>query len=750
LFRCAAFLLVSASFVRAAEVRGKITNVVGGEPLARVQVSVLETNLNDVSSGAGTFRIEGLKEGNYTLRLSAVGYRLVTIPFSITSATEVKKFDVNLAPDNFQRTDTVEVHGDVFQGGDSPTITETNLTSSEIKEASTVLADDPFRAVQSLPGVSAAGNNELFAEFSVMGAPFSQIGVYLDDVLIPPPFHTVPHVQDGASLSLLTSETVQEMKLLPVAYPEKFGDQIGAALDIHTREGSRTEPLFRVAPGIADSEFLGEGGFGESKRGSWLTSFRKSYIGWLVRDRLGADFADISFYDGDLKLNYDVAPGQSLSLYSLAGHTNVDLSRPTTEDLRHGAGDFYLTRLGWRWSVSPHLLVDNRFAYIRQPVAETTLNGTRTHDAYQEWSGGTNVNWGWAKDHLLEGGWTLRRPVDSFLAGSLLSNGTTVFSASMPVTLKPDAYVQESSGFFNNRLHLLAGVRYDVQTSYPPHPFSPQASASVQVVRGTEVQFGYAKYTQYEFPPAPPFLSACFGGGQVWETSNHYTAAIETRVGEDVRFRVQVFDRQNTDVLHNNPFRCNNPFFLGTMNFPGSTGTIERDYSRGLQFIAQRRSANRLSGWVGYTLVYAREALPYRNHITRVLTFTPDFSTLEDQRNSLNVFATYRLRPSINLSGKFLYGSGFPIIVPLQQSPNGTLVPGQVTRLSAYVRTDVRLDKSWAFTRWKLTLYGEILNLTDHSNRIVTSFGSTPNGGLIADTAEALPITPITGLAFEF
>ena len=750
LVRCTAVLLVTASFVQAAEVRGKVTNVVGGEPLARVQVSVLETNLEDVSSGTGTFRIEGLKEGNYTLRFTAVGYRLVTIPFSITSATEAKEFDVNLATDNFQRTDSVEVRGDVFQGGDSPTVTETNLTSSEIKEAATVLADDPFRAVQSLPGVSAAGNNELFAEFSVMGAPFSQIGVYLDDVLIPPPFHNVPSVQDGASLSLLTSETVQEMKLLPVAYPEKFGDQIGAALDIHTREGSRTAPVFRAAPGIADSEFLGEGALGEARRGSWLASFRKSYIGWLVRDRLNANFADISFYDGDLKLNYEVAPGQSLSLYSLAGHTNVDLSRPTTTDLHHGAGDFYLTRLGWRWSVSPHLLIDNRVAYMRQPVAETTLSGMQNDEAYQEWSSGTNVTWGWAKDHLLEGGWALRRPADSFLTGSLLSNGTTVFSASMPVTLKPDAYLQESSGFFNNRLHLLAGVRYDAETSYPPHPFSPQASASVQIMRGTELQFGYAGYTQYEFPPALPIPMACFGGAQIWDTSNHYAAAIETRVGEDVRFRVQAFDRQNADVIHKNSFQCNNPFFPRTLNFPASTGTVERDYSRGLQFIAQRRSANRLSGWIGYTLVSARGSDHLQNIITRAPYYSAYFSTLEDQRNSLNVFATYRLRPSLNLSGKFLYGSGFPIIIPLQQAPNGTLVPGPVTRLGAYVRSDVRVDKSWAFTRWKLTLYGEVLNLTNHSNRIVTSFGSTPNGGLFANTAEALPITPTTGLAFEF
>ena len=40
----------------------------------------------------------------------------------------------------------------------SRAVVEQNLTSSEVREASTVLVDDPVRAIQTLPGMSAAGN----------------------------------------------------------------------------------------------------------------------------------------------------------------------------------------------------------------------------------------------------------------------------------------------------------------------------------------------------------------------------------------------------------------------------------------------------------------------------------------------------------------------------------------------------------------------------------------------------------------
>src|SRR5713226_5602919 len=453
--RFATLLLLSAVAVQAAEIKGKVTNVLGGEPLGRVQVSVLVTGVAVTTADDGAFVIRDLTPGSYTLRLNAVGYRLLTVPFSLSNAQEVREFSITLAPDNFRRTDTVEVREDVFQGADSAAVTETNLTSSEIKEASTVLADDPFRAIQAMPGVSASANNELFAEFSVMGAPFVNVGVYLDDVLLPRPFHTLPNVANGASLSLLTSETVEEIKLMPVAYPEKYGDGVGAALDIRTRDGSRTAPLFRVSVGMADSDFLGEGGLGKAKRGSWLASARKSYLGYLVRNRVGDNFSDISFYDADLKLTYDITPSQNLNFYGLGGHTNVNETTTSTDPkvVKQGSGDFIFLRLGWRWSITPHLLLDSRAAYIQQPFEQRNPFGDPlSRQSYSEWVGGSNLVWSWNKNEVLESGWTLRRLQDSFTF-HVPGQPTVPPITSSTQALREDGYVQNASSLLKNRVH---------------------------------------------------------------------------------------------------------------------------------------------------------------------------------------------------------------------------------------------------------------------------------------------------------
>src|SRR5262252_1009312 len=170
--RLAALFVCFSTWVQAAEIRGRVVAVDGGEALARVQVAVLESGAQTVTGGDGSFLIGGLAGGRYTLRFNAVGYRLVTVPITLAPDETAKEFEITLVPDNFRRTEKVEVKGDIFHGPDSPAINEINPTATEIRETSTVLADDPFRSIQSLPGVSASGNNDFYAQFSVMGVPF--------------------------------------------------------------------------------------------------------------------------------------------------------------------------------------------------------------------------------------------------------------------------------------------------------------------------------------------------------------------------------------------------------------------------------------------------------------------------------------------------------------------------------------------------------------------------------------------------
>lgn len=750
----------------AAEIKGKITNAVGGEPLARVEVTVLENRISAVSNSLGEFDIHNLSPRAYTLRLNAVGFRLMTLAFTLGTAGEIKEFSITMVPDNFRHTDEVEVHGDIFQLADSAATPEMNLTSSEIRETSTVFADDPFRAVQTLPGVSPEGNNEFFAEFSVMGAPYSSVSVYIDDVLVQGPFHEIGHFNEGASLGVLTSEVVEEMKLLPAAYPERFGDADGAALDIHTREGSRGSPLFRISAGIVASEILGEGGLGKSGKGSWFASGRKSYINYLIQNRI-QNAANIGFEDGDLKLGYDLTPRQNVNLFATDGHTEMSMTDPATLTIGEYAGgtsDFTLARAGWRWAASPRLLVDARAAYAREPdQLFNTSNVLLTKTDHREWVGGAGLSWAWAQDHLLQAGWIERQLKDNQYQANFQSNGSLNSFVASGSGVRQSAYVQQASSLFSGRVHVLGSLRWDGLTGIALHPLSPQLSVALRATPSTVLQLAAGRYQQFE-SRVQVELPYCLPFSSMPEKSNHLLVAIERRIGENTRLRLQAFDRQDSWAMGITPgftgvFTARSP----CPSFePLSNSTYQRDYSRGVQLVLQRRSSNRLSGWIGYTLARARERqYQVLYHISPYVAdvlfpnATPYYPTLEDQRHALTAFAMYRLKPSLSLSGKFLFGTGFPV-------PSGTYVEIgnnqyvpvglNQTRLGSYARLDLRADKDWAFQRWKLTLYGEVLNLTNHYNgRYAYGSGIDPNTGQAqVKTLQGLPITPTAGLVFQF
>jgi hypothetical protein len=90
------------------------------------------------------------------------------------------------------------------------------------------------------------------------------------------------------------------------AYPHRYGDRLGAQLDLKLREGSRTENHVRGALSASNASLVAEGPLGGSARGSWLFALRKSYLDWPVRRLLGESGGTaFAFADAHAKLVYD-------------------------------------------------------------------------------------------------------------------------------------------------------------------------------------------------------------------------------------------------------------------------------------------------------------------------------------------------------------------------------------------------------------------------------------------------------------
>lgn len=165
--------------------------------------------------------------------------------------------------------------------------------------------------------------------------------------------------------------------------------------------------------------------------------------------------------------------------------------------------------------------------------------------------------------------------------------------------------------------------------------------------------------------------------------------------------------------------------------------------SRGLDAGIQRRSDRGPTGWLGYTWAHTR----YRDRVSGE-TFDGDF----DQRHTLNAYVQQRLSYRFRVSAKLRYGSNFPIVGYFTGS-NDALFLGTArneVRLPAYLRWDLSGSRTFTFSRSRLTLFVEVMNVTNRDNYGPSDGGIRNNLAAVDFSEKLIPVLPSAGILVEF
>ena len=729
-------LLCSLAAWADALLTGRVTDARTGEPLRQAEVRL---GPDVARTGAeGRYELRTSATGEAELRATLVGYRPLVQAVRLSSVPSAGAMEIDFAlhSDTLRQSQSVTVSAGPF---DSAAAGGLDLAGSELRNLASVLADDPMRAVQSLPGVGAYSDFQ--SQFTVRGAGYERIGIYMDGILLHQPFHTEQQGNTTASLTLLQGEMLESAALEAGPLAPRYGDRGAGAVDFRTRDGDGQKRHVRATASASNAALAAEGPLG--KKLTWIAAVRKSYLQYIIdraSDEPGLGFA---FWDAQGKLSARVNEAQQLGLSVLRGHSGLDRSKNASRLGLLMTSDYDSTLVVGTWRMAAQrFLLTQRGAWLQEEYGNANRNGTPlVQDRYGEriWSGDAAVNW--SARAVTEGGWTMRRVSDDGRFDQALNPaGVRNVERFNGAALRSGAYLQQtwSPG---RGLEFRWGGRLDRHEFTPGVAASPFAALAFPLGRirtsfswGHNAQFGDLR--QF-LSPRRQSLPA--------ERSQHLQLALDAPFGERSRLRFELFERRDRDLL----FRQEGGLLdaRGRLFFfasPGVWGNSLRGLVRGGQVMWQKRSANGLTGWVAYT--YARTN--YSN------AYSSGFISDYDLRYQFQAFLSYRLRPTVNVSGRYVYATGLPLRGYFERRGSEYFVSAarNQLRLPDYQRWDLRVNKAYVRKHFQATLFAEVVNLTNRRNLAIDDLTGVDlrTGRARVVLTRTFPILPSAGVVFDF
>jgi hypothetical protein len=746
-----------------ATLHGRVVDAQTGTPVARVTVLVDGVKAAETDD-RGEFIVtpaEAQAKGNVAgakaaparprveVMITAVGYGFVKRMVDVGDGrTELGTLALNR--ESASVSELVTVTGVSARDADTAV---RSLTKSDLQALSMVLIDDPLRSVHALPGVVA--NNDLRAEFSLRGAAFDQIGVYVDGVRTGGFVHLLSDsgTTDQLTVSIVNQDTIASAALTPGVTPVAAGGLTAGVLELETREGNRERVTVHGSTGFITTSGVVEGPLPAAK-GSWLLSGRTTRADYVnqavdraVHGPKTPDENQLQFGDVHGKVVFDLTPRQQVGISALAG---VFTNEQGATDRAQGAGDpnfvdrarsgNWLRSVNWRYTPGSRVFAQVRLFGAGSTYTERTQDGfSLTDNAHRATGVRADATFQVSSRHLATAGVYVQsaeeRTRTTYFTTPTQSSELGAFSAR-----RSEVSFYAEDQWSAGRLTATAGVRVDRIAGETL--VSPRVRAALRIGDGWLLRG--AAGMQAQAPPMPALLGLLGNPDLRAARAIEVDAGVEKRLSPHTTLTIDLFRRHDRDQF----FALAEPRLEHgqvTTDIHSFQNSLD-GRAHGVEVAIRRDSASRLSGWIGYAYGMTR----FTDRLDS-LTFPGD----EDQRHTINTFGSFRLSGTLALIAQWRYGSGTPRPGFLQ--PSGTMLelgPERNTvRLPHYERLDLKVRKVFVWGRRTFTLSGEVINVlgTDNEyNAHSTILSLVQTGRYISGLRRSFGVVPAIGLSIRF
>ena len=720
---------------------GQVTLAGTQSPLAgaRVQIWQATTLLVERSTDAdGKFSAGTLEPGVYRVTIAAAGFESYSVEETLGASDDVV-LAYGLVPSADSNT-TITVRGN------RPTreVTRHALSRRELT-LSPGTSGDALRAVQNLPGVARAP--ALSGLLVVRGNADQTTPVFVDGLWIANIYHF------GGLSSVVPTEMLDEVNFYPGNFSVHYGRALAGVVDTHLRE-TRDDGLYHglAQVDLIDARVMAEGPVPLLKGWNFIGGLRRSHVdAWLaplLNDRNTYITAAPVYYDYQLIFDRRPTPNSYLRVgllgfddrFALINKSSASGGKLDTVNATVGAGIIYKNR------ISDSTLLDitvstarshQRFALSSQGIDLLAYATIARGDIESRLWPGVTLRSGW--DVLLapyraQGAFPEATGADAPDLGAAVATPANLFDRHAlffnpavfgEMELRPSA-----------RWQLVNGVRVDYTAETGRLDVSPRMVARYLLVSSqprTTLKAGSGLFQQ-----APDLLAMALKSPSVAlrsQRSFQNSLGIEQELGKKVKLSVEGF----YNLLDN----------LVTQH-ANAQGLVDYDnYGKGRIFGSElmlRYAADeKFFGWVSYTLSRSeRTWVPGQpSHLFEL-----------DQTHILTALGSYALGRGWDVGVRFRYVTGNPYTPCRSSLFNGAstsyvCLPGTINgeRLPAFHQLDLRIDKRFTFSRFKLDVYLDLINAYNRKNADLAQFNYDYSQQ--KPQSASLPIVPSLGVRGE-
>jgi len=763
-----------------ATISGYIEDAQSGEKL-------IGANIIDLTSGDGTitntygFYSLTLPHGSVELALTYIGYQPGKVDFLLTADTTI---DIALSQ-------SLELDEVVITADQAEKIEERSQMSSidipiaQIKKVPALLGEtDVLKALQLLPGVQSGGEGQ--SGLYVRGGSPDQNLILLDGV----PVYNASHL--FGFFSVFNADAIKDVKLIKGGFPARYGGRLSSVLEINMKEGNTQELHGSASIGLVASKLMIEGPIVKDKT-SFIVSGRRTYIDFLTRPLVQSSNREEGkegdqgyyFYDVNAKLNHKFSDRDRLYL-SFYGGTDRFFFEEKEEfanirDLSENNFSWGNTTLALRWNHvwSPKLFSNTTATYSRYLLNFGVLEGntdllTNNRDqisldygsGIEDFAAKIDFDYVPNPDHFIRFGLSAIHHEFNpgvFMLQQLVDVDDYEFTSEVDQDqIKAQelaAYIEDDFELTDN-LKVNAGIHMSsfIVEGEVYNSIQPRLGARYLLPRGYSVKGSFATMRQYIQ------LLAFEGVGlptDLWlpttkrvKPQDSWQAAIgiAKTLGKDYEFSLEGYYKSMTNLLS---YAEGEGLFDIT---DWQDRVIQGDgRAYGAEIFIQKKTG-RLSGWLGYTLAWSKRQFDELN-------FGNEFPYRYDRRHDLSIVANYELKPSINISGTWIYGTGNAITLANSQYTTryGTLSNVRAEyfternnyRMRAYHRLDVGINfvkKRPSHTRtWSFGAYNTYANQNPFFVYTDTEY-DTPSGDpeLVLKQVSLFPMIPYVTYKIDF